>query len=64
MKKVALGWALLRHAKIVFFDEPLEHLDNYGQQVVNEMLSDAQKTRIYIQHRDSHAFTAMKLIQL
>lgn len=64
MKKVALGRALLRDANIVFFDEPFEHLDIYGQQVVNEMLSDTQRTRICIQHRDSHAFTAMKLIQL
>ena|GEM_PF-5563861 len=64
LKKISLGRALLRDANLIVFDEPFEHLDDCGRQVVGEMLADPTKTRICIQHRSSSSFTAENLIKV
>lgn len=50
LKKISLGRALLRDSNILILDEPFEHLDAEGKRVVEEMLSDENKTRIFIRH--------------
>lgn len=52
LKKISLGRALLRDTPILIMDEPFEHLDTSGRQLVEEMLSDKTKTRIFISHRE------------
>ena len=52
LKKISLGRALLRDANLLILDEPFEHLDAIGQQLVEVMLSDKTKTRIFISHGD------------
>ena len=64
LKKISLGRALLREPNILIFDEPFEHLDAAGRQVVEEMLSDQSRTRIFVQHGENKVTSAEYIIQL
>lgn len=51
-KKLLLARALLREAPFLALDEPLNHLDDRGAEVLVQALRDRRGGVLFISHRD------------
>lgn len=64
IQKISIARVMLKKADLILMDEPSNNLDTEGKNLINEILSDKEKTVIFITHDDELLHFADSILYL